>query len=92
MDMCFEIYELMRSRGLTPSQVTYGILLDGFINDNEVELISMYISQVYKLIIIYKPHIAEFLQGGEGGGDLPHDAHRGLPDEHCTWALESLED
>ena len=25
----------MRSRGLTPSQVTYGILLDGFINDNE---------------------------------------------------------
>ena len=30
-------YNLMRSRGLTPSQVTYGILLDGFINDNEAE-------------------------------------------------------
>lgn len=35
MDTCFELYELMRSRGLSPSQVTYGILLDGFINDNE---------------------------------------------------------
>eukprot|EP00438_Fugacium_kawagutii_P030164 Skav235186 [mRNA] locus=scaffold721:388470:397935:- [translate_table: standard] len=35
MDMCFELYEVMRSRGLSPSQVTYGILLDGFINDNE---------------------------------------------------------
>ena len=35
MDTCFELYNLMRSRGLTPSQVTYGILLDGFINDNE---------------------------------------------------------
>ena len=35
MDTCFELYNLMRSRGLCPSQVTYGILLDGFINDNE---------------------------------------------------------
>ena len=35
MDTCFELYEIMRSRGLSPSQVTYGILLDGFINDNE---------------------------------------------------------
>ena len=39
MGMCFEIYELMRQRGLTPSQVTYGILLDGFINDNEVDTV-----------------------------------------------------
>lgn len=37
MDMCFELYQLMRSRGLSPSQVTYGILLDGFINDNEAQ-------------------------------------------------------
>merc|ERR1740121_3477702 len=37
MDQCFELYELMRRRGIAPSQVTYGILLDGCINENQVD-------------------------------------------------------
>merc|ERR1719261_1195554 len=37
MDGCFKLYELMRERGHAPSQVTYGILLDGCISDNQVD-------------------------------------------------------
>lgn len=33
---CFKVYELMQGRGHAPSPVTYGILLDGYINDNDV--------------------------------------------------------
>merc|ERR1719183_130682 len=37
MDECFKLSELLRERGHSPSPVTYGILLDGYINDNDVE-------------------------------------------------------
>merc|ERR1740138_1002773 len=37
MQQCSEVFELLKKRGITPSQVTYGILLDGYINDNQLE-------------------------------------------------------
>jgi len=37
LDKCFELYQHMRDRGITPSQVTYGILLDCCINERQVE-------------------------------------------------------
>merc|ERR1719178_313056 len=37
MDQCFQIFERLKSKGINPSQVSYGILLDGFINENKLE-------------------------------------------------------
>jgi len=37
MDECSKMFGLMKERGLEPSQVTYGILLDGYINDGQVD-------------------------------------------------------
>lgn len=36
MDQCYKVFERLKSR-VAPSQVTYGILLDGFINENRLE-------------------------------------------------------
>ena len=58
MDTCFELYKLMRSRGLTPSQVTYGILLDGFINDNEAGPDVPMGSDARFMLLLYKPQDA----------------------------------
>lgn len=37
MDKCSDLVKHMRCREISPSQVTYGILLDGYINSNEVD-------------------------------------------------------
>ena len=37
MEQCFELFGDLKRRGIAPSQVTYGILLDGFINQNQLD-------------------------------------------------------
>ena len=36
MAECFQLFQVVNKRDLQPSQVTYGILLDGYINDCQV--------------------------------------------------------
>merc|ERR1719253_194741 len=36
MDEAYKFFERMKAKEVSPSQVTYGILMDGFINDNQM--------------------------------------------------------
>merc|ERR1719235_3056292 len=70
LEECFGIFEIMREREITPSQVTYGILLDGCINACHVDRASkvfdmMMESQCPMNTVLYTTLIKGFAREGK---------------------------
>jgi len=70
MDSCFELFEHMCRQGIEPSQVTYGILLDGCINNSRVDRAAEVYDRMTREgcpmnLILYTTLIKGFARAGE---------------------------
>lgn len=70
MSECKDLFDVLRKRNITPSQVTYGILLDGFINEAKIDEASklfqlMHEEGVTMNTVLYTTLIKGFARAGE---------------------------